>query len=412
MPRIKFLLVSIFMVFAQSVMAQGQRVSGVVTDEFGPVMQANVVERDANNRIVSATVTDYNGNYSILIKNPKNKLQVSYVGSKTITKNIGAATKINFNLVSQTTIKEVTVVSKGRSNVGGLSIPKREISVAQQTMNMSDVEGLSFTSADEALQGKIAGLDIVAGSGNLGSGTQMRLRGVTSINGDKNPLIVVDDQIFDAPDFDPENATEEDYAALLSVNVEDIDDITVLKDAASTAIWGSRGANGVIEIKTKRGARGPVKVNYSYKFSGSWQPKGYKLLNGDQYTMLMKEELYNPTQAADATTNIYELNYDANGHPGDWENWNNNTDWVDEVSQFGQSHDHSFNISGGGEKANFRISAGYLHQTGTIIKQTLNRFTTRLALDYFVSDRIKFVTNFAFTYTNNNKNYSQTDTGR
>lgn len=406
MPRIKFLLVSIFMVFAQSVMAQGQRVSGVVTDEFGPVMQANVVERDANNRIVSATVTDYNGNYSILIKNPKNKLQVSYVGSKTITKNIGAATKINFNLVSQTTIKEVTVVSKGRSNVGGLSIPKREISVAQQTMNMSDVEGLSFTSADEALQGKIAGLDIVAGSGNLGSGTQMRLRGVTSINGDKNPLIVVDDQIFDAPDFDPENATEEDYAALLSVNVEDIDDITVLKDAASTAIWGSRGANGVIEIKTKRGARGPVKVNYSYKFSGSWQPKGYKLLNGDQYTMLMKEELYNPTQAADATTNIYELNYDANGHPGDWENWNNNTDWVDEVSQFGQSHDHSFNISGGGEKANFRISAGYLHQTGTIIKQTLNRFTTRLALDYFVSDRIKFVTNFAFTYTNNNKNYS------
>ena len=112
MPRIKFLLVSIFMVFAQSVMAQGQRVSGVVTDEFGPVMQANVVERDANNRIVSATVTDYNGNYSILIKNPKNKLQVSYVGSKTITKNIGAATKINFNLVSQTTIKEVTVVSK------------------------------------------------------------------------------------------------------------------------------------------------------------------------------------------------------------------------------------------------------------------------------------------------------------
>jgi TonB-dependent SusC/RagA subfamily outer membrane receptor len=166
------------------------------------------------------------------------------------------------------TVLEVTVTTKRRSTSGGLSIPKREVSVAQQTMDFADVEGLAFTSADEALQGKIAGLDIVAGSGNLGAGTQMRLRGVTSINGDKNPLIVVDEQIFDAPDFDVENATEEDYASLLSVNVDDIASITVLKDAASTAIWGSRGANGVIEIKTKRGARGKTKVGYSYKFSG------------------------------------------------------------------------------------------------------------------------------------------------
>jgi len=405
MPRIKLLLIAVLMVLCQAARAQGQRVSGTVTDAFGPVMMANVVERDANNRIVSAVTTDINGNYSIVIKNPKNKIQASYVGAQTVTKPIGTATKINFNLQSQTQIKEVTITKKRSSQVGGLGIPKREVSVAQQTMDFSEVEGMSFTSAGEALQGKIAGLDIVAGSGNLGAGTQMRLRGVSSINGDKEPLIVVDEQIYDAPDFDVENATEEDYASLLSINVDDIQSITVLKDAASTAIWGSRGANGVIEIKTKRGARGKTKVSYSYKFSGSWQPKSYKLLNGDQYTMLMKEELYNPKQDPKATADVYELNYDANGHPGDWENWNNNTDWVDAVTKFGQTHDHNINISGGGEKANFRISAGYYYQTGTIIKQSLNRFTTRLALDYFVSDRIKFMTTFAFTYTNNNKNY-------
>ena len=405
MPKIKLLVTAILLALVQTAFAQGTRISGTVTDDFGPVMMANVVERDANNRIVTAAVTDVNGNFSMIVKNTKNHLTISYVGAKPVSIPIGAKTHFPIKLgSSQTTVKEVTVTSRRRANSGGLSIPKREVSVAQQTMDMSDVEGLSFTSADEALQGKIAGLDIVAGSGNLGSGTQMRLRGVTSINGNKNPLIVVDDQIFDAPDFDPENATDEDYASLLSVNVEDIASITVLKDAASTAIWGSKGANGVIEIKTKRGSRGPTRVNFSYKFTGSWQPKGYELLDGDSYTMLMKEALYNPTQAQDATTGINELNY--NQAWPLYENWNNNTDWVDAVTQFGQSHSYNVNLTGGGEKANFRISAAYDHQTGTIIKQTLNRFTTRLALDYFVSDRITFTTNFSFSYTNNNKNYS------
>ncbi len=405
MPKIKFMLTAMLLLVVQAVVAQGQRISGTISDDFGPTMGANVVERDANDRIVTATVTDINGNFSMVIKNPKNKLVVSFVGSKPLVLAIGSRTKFNEKLgANKTTISEVKVTSKRRSNSGGLSIPKREMAQAQQTMDMSQVEGLSFTSADEALQGKIAGLDIVANSGNLGSGTTMRLRGVTSINGNKEPLIVVDDQIFDTPDdFSAEDANEESYASLLSVNVEDIQSINVLKDVASTAIWGSRGANGVIEIKTKRGVRGKTRVSYSYKFSGNWQPSSYKLLNGDDYTMLMKEALYNPSQSSNATSGYYELNYDKSW--GDYENWNNNTDWVDAVSQFGQGHDHSINLTGGGEKATFRISAGYKHQTGTIIKQTLNQFTTRLNLDYMVSDRIKFTTNFAFTYTNNNKNY-------
>ena len=411
MKRLYILIFSFFnfLIFAS---AQEGRISGTVNDSFGPVMMCNVIEVDGNNRNVSFTQTDMNGNFSMAVKNTKNKLRISYVGYKTVTLPIGDRTRFDVKLQDATQIKEVTVTAKRKFNQGGLAIPEREVSVAAQTFNMKEVEGLAFTSADEALQGQIAGLDIVANSGNLGAGTTMRLRGVTSINGSAEPLIVVDGNIFDNPDanFDFQNANEETYASLLSVNPSDIEDIQVLKDAAATAIWGSRGANGVIQIRTKRGARGATRVDYSLRIQTSWQPKGYNLLNGDDYTMMLKEMYYNPAQSSTATTNINEINY--NRSWAEFENWNNNTDWVDEVQQVGWNQYHYLTITGGGEKANFRVSAGYDHQNGTIIKQTLDRFTTKLALDYFVSDRITFRTTFPLTYTSNHRNYDDNILGR
>ena len=392
--------------------AQEARISGTISDSFGPVMMCNVVEVDGNNRNISFAQTDLNGNFSMAVKNTKNKLKISYVGYKTQILPIGTRTRFDIKLQDATQIKEVTVTAKRKFNQGGLAIPEREVSVAAQTFNMKEVEGLAFTTADEALQGQIAGLDIVANSGNLGAGTTMRLRGVTSINGSAEPLIVVDGNIFDNPDenFDFQNANMETYASLLSVNPSDIEDIQVLKDAAATAVWGSRGANGVIQIRTKRGARGATRVDYSLRVQASWQPKGYNLLNGDDYTMMLKEMYYNPAQSATATTNINEINY--NRSWAEFENWNNNTDWVKEVQQIGWSQYHYLTLTGGGEKANFRVSAGYDHQTGTIIKQKLDRFTTKLALDYFVSDRITFRTTFPLTYTANLRNYDDNILGR
>lgn len=406
MSNKRIILSVVLALMSIGIYAQSRRISGTVIDPQGPVMMANVTERDANDRIVSASQTDINGNFSMEIKSPNNKLVITYVGDKTKTLTIGSKETFEIKLdADDHTLTEV-VVKGARTSSGGLFIPKREVSVTQQTFNMDAVEGMSFTTADEALQGEIAGLDIVSNSGNLGSGTTMRLRGVTTINGNANPLIVVDDKIFDNPDqtFDFANANEEQYASLLSVNVEDIASITVLKDAAATAIWGANGANGVIQITTKRGVRGKTRINFSYKFTGTWQPKGYKLLNGDDYTMMLKEEFYNPSQEATSTTNIAELNYDASW--AEYENWNNNTDWVKAVQQFGQMHSYNMNLTGGGQRAQFRISAGYDQQTGSIIKQKLDRFSTRLVLDYNVSDRIKFSTNFALTYTGNDMNYS------
>ena len=386
----------------------GDIISGQVTDAFGPVMMANVVEIDAANRIVASAVTDMSGNFSFKLKNPKDKLRITYVGYKTVVLPFNK-TKFSVRLQDATQIKEVTVTAKKRAQGSGLAIPQKEISTARQSIDMKEFEGLAITTVDEALQGRIAGLDIVANSGNLGSGTSMRLRGVSSINGSSEPLIVVDGNVWETgntKDFDFSSANDEKFAELLNVNPEDIESIAVLKDAAATAIWGSQGANGVIEIKTKRGARGKTKVTYSLRLTGTYQPKGMNLLNGDEYTMMLKEEYFNPHLQAGASDNINEINYKSGGDFSEYQMYNDNTDWVDAVKQVGWRQNHYVALSGGGEKANFRIAAGYDHETGSIIKQQLDRFTTRVALDYFVSDRIKIATNVALTYTDNQKNYA------
>ncbi len=408
MSKSRFLLTLLFAFVAQLMMAQGTVISGTVEDAMGPIMMANVVERDANNRIVNATQTDMMGNFSMEIKNPKNKLVISYVGSKTKILPIGSTRVFKVKLEDEGTALGEVVVKGRRTSSGGLSMDQREVSVSKQTFQLDKVEGMSFTSADEALQGEIAGLDIVANSGNLGAGTSMRLRGVSTLSGSAEPLIVVDDKIFEYnnADIDFESADEEAFSSLLAVSVDDIEKIEVLKDAAATAIWGSQGANGVIQITTKRGSRGKPKVTLGYKFTGTWMPSGYTLLNGDNYTMMLKEEFYNPTQSSSATATINEINYIPAESWADANNWNKNTDWVGAIKQFGQQHEANINISGGGQKAQFRISASYNHQLGTVIKQRMNRLTTRLVLDYNVSDRIRFSTNFALTYTDNLKNYT------
>ena len=395
------------LLFSTTTFAQqaGQIISGTVSDAMGPVMMANVVEIDASNRIVSSTQTDINGNFSFKIKDPKHKLRFSFVGCKTKTVPIKGEV-YEIKLEDAATLTEVTVTSKRRAGGSGLSIPKDEMSTSNQSIDMKEFDGLSLTTVDEALQGRIAGLDIVANSGNLGSGTSMRLRGVSSINSNANPLIVVDGNVWEndlGKDLDLSSANDEKFAELLNVNPEDIENISVLKDAAATAIWGSQGANGVIEIKTKRGVRGKTRVTYSYRITGTRQPKGYHLLNGDEFTMLLKESYFNPRLSSTAS-DIVEINYDPT-NPNGWNNFNKNTDWIDEVTQTGFRHNHYVSLTGGGEKANFRIGAGYDHETGSVIKQQLDRLSSRVALDYFVSDRIKIMSNLSFTYTDNQKNY-------
>ena len=410
MRKLKAVVMTLMLLAVLTAGAQNiTSVHGTLNDDLGPLMGATVCEIDATGRIIESAVTDLNGNFTMKIRNQNDKIRFSYVGLKTVTLPINKTT-YNLTLQSATVLKEVTVKSKRRMQGNNLPIPQREVSYATQTISMKEFEGLGITSVDEALQGRIAGLDIVGASGDLGSGSAMRLRGASSLSSltSSQPLIVVDGNIrnVDLENFDVASANNEKFADLLNVNPEDIASITVLKDASATAIYGSQGGNGVIELTMKRGARGKPRLTYSLKLSGTYQPKGYEQLNGDDYTMLLKESHFNPSQS-EAAANIPELMYDPNY--SEYQQYNRNTDWRDAVTQWGLRQNHYVTVSGGGEKATFRIGAGYDHETGTIIKQKLQRFSTRVALDYNVSERIRVQTNFSLTYTDNNRNWSYRD---
>ncbi|MGI6219066.1 MAG: SusC/RagA family TonB-linked outer membrane protein [Bacteroidaceae bacterium] len=412
--RLKYIL--LFAIFCSSQLllwaqddAADNMVRGTVTSKADglPMMQVNVTEVDANNRIFSATVTDMNGEFSMKIKNPKNSLQFKYIGYKTVTRGMSSGERVfNIEMEEDNMLETVSITAKRTSNTGALDIPEREISMAVQKISTKEFEGISAASIDEMLQGRIAGLDILSNSGDLGSGMNMRLRGVSTLSGNTQPLIVVDGIVFETnstTDLDFATATEDQYAELLQISPDDIETITVLKDAAATAIWGSRGSNGVLQFTTKKGVRGKTRVQYTYRYSGKWQPKGYDLLNGDQYTMYMKEAYFNAAYDA-AAADVPEISYLPLNQFGYANEFDDNTDWVDEIKQYGQTHDHYVTVTGGGEKARFRISGGYYDEKGTIIEQNYTRYSSRMNLDYFVSDRLKFTTEFSFTFSDNKEN--------
>ena len=379
-------------------------VHGTVEDEFGPLMSATVCEVDANGRVISSCLTDMNGNFTMRVVNQKNKLRFQYVG---LTPRELPIDRTTYKVImeSATTLQEVTVKAEKRMEGNSLHIPEREVAFAKQTISAAEFEGLGINTIDEALQGRIAGLDIISLSGNLGSGSTMRLRGASSLSTltNENPLIVVDGNVWDVDmsNFDLSSSNEEKFAELLNINTEDIAGITVLKDAAATAIYGSQGGNGVIELTTKRGVRGKPRMSYSCKLTSTYQPEGFKLLNGDDYTMMLKESYFNPNQS-DRASDINEINYDPTF--AEYEQYNNNTDWRKAVTQWGLRQNHYFTVSGGGERATFRISGGFDNETGSVICQQLRRYSTRANLDYNVSKRIRVQTNFSMTYTKNKRN--------
>lgn len=409
--RCRMLLMACMLFLCSSAMAQITSVHGTVSDEFGPLIGAAVCEVDGNGRIIEAVITDYLGNFTMKVKNTKDKLRISFVGCKTQTFDLDRTT-YNVMMVSETQLKEVVVKSSRKVdgiNSNSLPIPVREVTYVYQGISSKEFAGLGLNTIDEALQGRIAGLDIVGNSGNLGSGSTMRIRGSGSLSTltDANPLIVVDGNVreVDLSSFDPASANDEKFAELLNINVDDIADIRVLKDASATAVYGSQGGNGVIELITKRGTKGKPVVTYTMKLTGTYQPKGMELLNGDDYTMLLKEAYFNPAQN-DAASNIPEISYLPISSFSEANQYDDNTDWRDAVTQWGLRQNHYLSLRGGGEKAQFSISAGYDHETGSVIAQKLERFSTRVNLDYNVSRRIRVSTNFSLTRT---KNYQNSD---
>lgn len=390
--------------------AQDNVLRGKITDKQGnPLQGVSVSELDADNRIIKGAQTDVAGNY--VIKNPnfeKNRISISYIGFKTITQKINNRKTINFSLEDNLgDLGEVVISARPTSSNGMINMPDKNVTMAVAKINAKELEEMQAPSIDQALQGRLSGVDITASSGDPGAAMNIRIRGVSSINSTGIPMIVLDGMPYETEipsDFNFGTADEQGYAQLLNISPADIKDITVLKDAAATAIWGAKAANGVLVITTKRGNIGKPSITYTFKGSASLVPKPLPLLNGNQYSTLIPEAFMNRIGTTLNTTTAREFNYDPND-PYWFNNYSNNTNWIDAISRTGYIQDHTMSLNGGGEKAKYFASVGYFDQKGITIGTDLKRLNTRINLDYNVSEKIKFFTSFSYTNSNQSRNY-------
>ena len=368
---------------------------------------ATVIEQDAENRTVGSVITDFDGNFALRIKNPNNKLVVSTIGYKSKTVAINGKQSVKVFLVSTVeSLKEIVVTSAKTSDNGLMRIADRDRTTSSVSINAADLENTQAASIDEALQGRLSGVDIVANSGDPGAGMQIRIRGTSSITGSSDPLIVVDGMPYETSvpqDFNFGTADEQSYAALINIAPSDIETITILKDAAATAIWGNRAAAGVLLITTKRGSVGAPKITYTYRGTYSKLPPTIPMLSGDQYSQLIPEQFMNRNGVPLNTLNVKEFQYD----PQDvyyFKNYSQNTNWLDAITQPSITGEHNLALNGGGQKARYYTSVGYYKSKGVTIGTGLERVNARLNLDYIVSDRIKFKTDLSYTRSNTQSN--------
>ncbi len=402
--------------FAQQNTASQTIVKGKISDrkDNQPIIGAVVTEISDDNRIINGATTDLDGNFLLKVSNPNNRVSISYIGYKKVEQKLNGRAVLNVRMESSSNeLTEVVVTARKTSSNGLLQVEERNSTVGVAKIDSREIEELSASSIDQAIQGRLPGVDISANSGDPGAGMQIRIRGTSTINGSSDPLIVVDGMPFETEipsDFNFGTADDQGYATLLNIAPADIAEIAVLKDAAATAIWGSRASNGVLLITTKRGRTGKPAVTYTFRGTMSQQPDPIPMLSGDQFSMLIPEAFMNRNGTPLNTETVKEFQYDPSD-PYYYYNYGHNTNWIDEVTRIGYKQDHVVSLSGGGEKARYYASVGYLDEMGTMLGTGLNRISTRINLDYDVSSRLRFRTDIAYTHTDTDRDYTSSVSG-
>jgi TonB-linked SusC/RagA family outer membrane protein len=325
-------------------------------------------------------------------------VRISVIGynSTEISTNAAGALVVELE-ASNVELEEVTVTAVAKSKHSLTNIDDRDKATSSVKVDLIEMQEAGFISASDALQGKVSGLDIIAASGDPGSGSQLVIRGLSGM-GNAQPLIVIDGIPQDRvrQDFDLSSADSEDISELVNIALQDIKSIEILKDAASTAVYGSSGASGVLLIETHTGKLGKVQFDYQYKNSMNFQPPAIPMLDGDEYIMLQQEEWHNAEGVFDLPPEIaYDRDY------VDFYNYSANTDWLGAITQNSMTHDHYFKISGGGQKTRYFTSFSYVDEGGTTINTSSRRFSTRVNLDYYLSRKLLFT--IQFNYTNSNR---------
>ncbi|MDQ6756678.1 MAG: SusC/RagA family TonB-linked outer membrane protein, partial [Bacteroidota bacterium] len=349
------LFLTLSAIFLLLINAMSQRtLTGKVTGSDGSPLQGATVE--ANDK--SATVTAEDGTYSIKVSSNARRLLFTLSEYASEQRTIGSSTVINVSLTSnQRNLQEVVVVGYGTQK-------RKEVTGNIASVSGKAIAEMPVQSFEQALGGKAAGVQITIPNGVLNNPPVIRIRGTNSISLSSYPLIVVDG----VPSFTGDNsATSAAGNALASINPNDIESIDIAKDAAASAIYGSRAANGVIFITTKKGRQGKTQVHYDGWVGWTTAQRLPELLNAQEYTDIKNEALRN-AGTYNASTNYFALTNDATGNPI-------NTRWYDYVYRQGISHSHNVNVSGANESTNYYFSLGYTAQQGILQKNDFKRIS-------------------------------------
>ncbi|WP_082603429.1 SusC/RagA family TonB-linked outer membrane protein [Flavobacterium sp. Root901] len=367
----------LFLLFVQMVAAQQESISGKVTDKKGlPIPGVNIVLKGTS---VSAQ-TDFDGIFKIAAKKG-DLLVISYVSYRTV--EVPASNKMNVELVEvQNELEAVVVVGYGTQS-------KKNLTDNIARVTAKDIQQIPVSNVQNALVGKLAGVQITQTNGKVDGGINIRVRGAASISAGTQPLYVLDGIPLINDD---ESSNGAPTNPLLTLSTNEIESIDVLKDASSAAIYGARGANGVVLITTKKGreGKGTFTVNLSQGVSEATHKR--KWLNAKQYVELLQEAGRNVNDLESVED---ELEYLSQGT--DWRNGAVDTDWQDIALRTGYTTDADFSASGGDEKTKYFFSGAYNNTTGIVDSNTLERFTARTNVSHKVTDRLTLGMNLGFS---------------
>lgn len=371
----------------QPIKAVNKMVSGTVTDENSIGLPGVSVVLKGTQK---GTTTNQDGKFSVDTPDMNAILVFSYVGYEPQEILVGSRTELNISLKTDTkALKEVIVVGYG-------TVKKRDLTGSVVSIGSAELKEQPVSSFNQALQGRVSGVQVTNSSNAPGGGITIRVRGGNSISASNDPLYVIDG----FPVTNPAPATGASNSAsfpnpLASINPNDIESIEVLKDASATAIYGSRGANGVVLVTTKRGKEGQSNVDFEAYYGVQKITKMLDMATAEEHTGAKNEQLRN--------LNFAERYGNAAGaFPKKPSEYGVGTNWQKEIYRAAPMQNYQLSFSGGTDKLRYVLSGNYFNQDGIVITSNFKRYTARLNLDAKISNRLKVGTNFTVTRSYNN----------
>jgi TonB-linked SusC/RagA family outer membrane protein len=381
----------------QDAFAQTDLITGTVYDEVkGRVFPgATVMLVNRNDLVLNGVSADATGKFRIKRTPDAVKIKFSYIGYKPQEFTLGSKNGFEVILMpAQGELDEVAIMVKKaeKADMGMLSIDKKESSSAIARVDLTDLRNAPVTNIEQLIQGNAPGLQITAASGDPGAAATVRIRGVSSISGINDPLWIVDGREVIGNDFNVSSITDFGFSPIGDIDPSDIESIEVLKDASATALYGSRGSNGVIVIKTKRGKQGKPVFSLSSKFTSTQVPNTIPMMSGDDQRIFSIESF---RSGVDDGSFLQELRGDLTREDA-WK-YNNNTDWMDAITRNGFNQQYNANLSGGGERVRYYWGVGYTNQYGTTKGTGYDRFNNVFNIDYRVSNKLKISADLSYT---------------